>query len=269
MYNALRTAPKGKSEPLCKLVSDEITASYTSVQADIILGTCDVYTVLRDTYYAMCGLECYTTKQTGTYNTLNRTTKEKVSETYACTVSSDLSTLSSAYDVSLTTKIGSKKSTMQQMLYADPSVMILVTDENGTKSAETAANIGEDIAFDYAAVHALFAPDQQFVTAFDCTETADSYILTGYSNRYDLLYDITSEESTNYYYDMKLTIDKDTMYLRSAELTYTDQWITADGETMDIDYHVTFQFYDFNASASKEAIIKTQNALNIGIETEA
>ncbi len=253
MYNALRFIPKGENLPLCKIVSEKINASYTSVHADVLLDSSKTYEVMSDVLDAMNSLENYTMTQCGTYTTYNNTTKKQSKEAYQCTVYSNLTSNTAVYTTKLDTTIDKNTETLTQNLYCNRNGMFLESKTtNNIPKYNELLDCGEDLARTYSAVHILFAPNAQYITAFDCSETNESYLLKGFSNQYNLLYDITSKAICDYYYDMIITINKETMLIEKAEIMYTDVWNTESGEVIDVDYHVSFTFSDINSTDVEE-----------------
>jgi len=259
MYNALRTPVKGSRTPLCSVVSRKLNASYTEELANVILGRNKVFNVLQHAKETMDELPGYTMTQTGYYHSASTDSKAYTSEEYQCTVWSDLSAATTVYQTVLKTTTDHGTSLLKESLYATPIMALLHKDNNGVESVETILDVGKEFAYSYAAVHTLFEPDLCYVTNFDCTETDNSYVLNGFQFRYDLLYDITSEEYTDYYYDMEIVVDKASGQLRSASIKYNDEWKTNDGEQFNVDYRVSFTFSAFDPDALSKAAKRTIN----------
>ncbi len=248
MYNALITVPKGEKMPLCKIVASDINASYSIVCADVLLGTSDTYNVLSTAIRNMDNLKNYTLTQDGTYITKYSSDNRQANETYSCTVLTDLVTDTAIYETSLETSVNNKTETLKQTLFSNKNGAYMeAKTESGPAQYSQLAKDKNEHAHSLALVHRLFAPDANFVTNFDCTETETSYILKGFNNRYNLLYDITSNVTCDYFYDMTVTIDKETMLISSAEVTYSDIW-HKDDETVNVDYKVKFEFRDINST---------------------
>ncbi len=249
MYNALISVPKGEKLPLCKIVAADINASYPNEYADVLLGTSDTYNVLSTAIRNMDNLKNYTLTQDGTYITKYSADNSSVKESYSCIVLSDLVSDTTIYTTSLKTTTGNKTETLAQTLFSNKyGAYLEAKTETGPAQYSQLAKDKNEHAHSIASVHNLFAPDANFITNFDLTETENSYILTGFNNRYNLLYDITSNVACDYFYNMTVTIDKETMLISSAEVTYKDTWEKDDGEVIDVDYKVTFVFENINST---------------------
>jgi len=254
MYHTLLTPKKGDSIPLCKRVSEEINASYSPTCASIISGECEVYNILNSTLEAMNKLDSYVMTQQGSYHTKNTDSGLKAEENYLCTVYSYLNKNSAIYEAFMKTHSASKNSCIETTFYSTPETIIQRSNAYGSYFTEVLPQTNNDIANSYAAVHKLFSPDLQFAHSFDQIESEDYYILQGYSNRYCFIYDITSQESTDYYYDMQIFIGKDTNYLHKIEIDYQDQWQISENKTIEVDYKIVFKFDQYNKLNSLPSI---------------
>ena len=247
-YRALNAVPEGESEPYAVLRARRIENSYGMPAAEAVTGRSRVYDCLAESLRAVQALDGYTLVKRGLYREEGGSTRSE--GRFDC----DVRVLPGGacwYDI--TALDGSADALVPERrlnVYADGRV--LAVREQGENGSWNAAAVPDALLRRYTGVYEyLFGPDLDYISRFDYAEEDGCIVLTGFSSRFELMADPTSDYDSLYFFDVVIRISPETHLPLSAVCTYRDTWET-NGETLRVSYTSTYTLEDIGRTALPE-----------------
>ena len=237
----MNAVPKGKSTALALLRSKDIHNYYSARQAEAVTGTSKVFRTLWESSKAVSELNSLTIVHRGTY-------KESGGINTYDTVDTEIRLFPQRsecwYLLDILETVDSKTVTSRHAEAWSDGARYAIWSENKWDTGRLAPkNAGQ-----YVGIYdRLFGPDFLYCENFDYAEENGEIVLTGFSTRFELLGDPTSDSDTNYYFDVVARFDAGTRLLRSVTCTYRDTWQESEGLS-DVVYISEYTIKDINGT---------------------
>ncbi len=244
-YMTLNAVPEGETEPYAFVRARRIENSYDRTTAEVVTGTNAVYNALSETLLAVQSLDSYTIVQHGRYRTGDSSSS----------IDSRLRIFSREQECWYTIDVlddGKGITSLARSLEVYSDTDRVCVYEEGMDGEWDTANLTEELSRRYTGIYErLFGPDLDYALCFDYALEDGTIVLSGFSDRFELLADPTSDLTAAYYFDVTIRIDADTRLPISVVCTYRDTWEES-GKAVRVSYSSEFSLEDVNSTQIPE-----------------
>ncbi len=255
VVSALKQCCKGTNTPLVYMSASYIDNSYGMETADIIFGKHEIYEQLEKTRQAMENAGSYTITQYGKYDLNDIDSDYEKEIIIESEVRSNLLDMRAEIGIDVDTMLGGEKiEHMGVNIFCEDGELFYSRMDTGGWLQDnniSAANVER-----YCRIYSmLFGFESGILDTADMYRDENGIHIKCFSDRFNIIGDITSKQSAGYYFDIDIVIDPETELYKYVDITYNDLWTDAYDRALNADFTVRYDFYEYGSTIV--------NALNI------